>query len=234
MTSDKQIDTPEKPEKKLWSIGRIICAILAIAGLTVTVMMAQTMLSHPFTGSKVFPMLIGVVSSAVFINMSIAIPQGYLLDSMRSRLLAGVGKWILTLMLPLYLMSFVSSMADDRTVIITQETLAPVINFIDGEFSRNGALPGTVLKAIKDVANLREITYLTGDDHYVLQTMGSSIDIDGSTLFYISYDKVWRRVHNDVLARADTEESRHYQEAVKDLTEQVYRRSYETDQWQLR
>lgn len=40
-----------------------------------------------------------------------------------------------------------------------------------------------------------------GDSWFVLAVPGRSMDIDGSTMFYESRDRRWRKVHNDALAR---------------------------------
>jgi hypothetical protein len=41
-----------------------------------------------------------------------------------------------------------------------------------------------------------------GRERFVLVLMGGSMDIDGSSLFYDSRPRQWRKVHNDILARS--------------------------------
>lgn len=233
MNTKEGVETPEEPIKKLWSIGRIICAVFALVGLSGTIWMVYVMISNPFLGPRIMHMLFMMASSAVFINMSIAIPKSYHISPRITglRFIVGAAQWALTIAFPLFLMASINSYADKRTVNIAKAELSPVIVFIDKELSQYGKLPDDILQEVKKIEGLSNVTYIFGDEQFVIQTRGSSIDIDGSTIYYISSDKEWRREHNDMIEAVATDDLKRYRKATKWNTKRTYRVNNETGQW---
>ena len=65
------------------------------------------------------------------------------------------------------------------------------------------ALGPDVMAYLDDASAVRAGAALHYDPRrFVLAFQGRSLDIDGSTLFYDSVARVWRKVHNDTLARS--------------------------------
>ena len=231
MKTEEGVELTEKTIKKLWSIGRIICAILAAVSIIVTAWLVITMISNPFFGPRVMHLLLMMASSAIFINTSITIPQNYLINPKGLRLFVGAGKWALTIAFPFFLMASVNSFADSKTLEITRAELSPVIDFIDKNFNQHGNFPADILAEVEKIHKLTNVTYIFNDDNFLIQTRGSSIDIDGSTIFYLSSDREWRREHNDMIEAVATEDAKLYREATKWNTKRVYQMNYETNQW---
>lgn len=233
MTGKSKRSYTEPSPIPLWTIGRILCAVLAGAGLAVAVWQLFRILLNPCLGPMIGTLFLLMGAAAVFINMSIAIPQNYLIRTRWLRLLAGAGKWILTAVLPFILMDQVLTFTNNRSVEIARVELAAVIDAIDHEITQSGSPPADILDKVKEVQILNTLSYFSGTDHFVLQTYGSSGDIDGVIIFYISTDRVWRRLPIDSMDSLSNEVARLYRGATEGLAKQVYWRNRKTGQWEI-
>ena len=232
MKAEGEVEVPEETGKKLWSVGRIICAVMAVVSFSVTVWIAFTIISNPFHGPRSMHLFLMMASSAIFTNMFIVIPQSYFLRPKGLSLFIGAGKWALTIALPFFLMASVNSYADKKTLNIAREELSPVIDFIDTNLSAQGTFPGDILEEVKKIERLTNVTYIFDEAHFVMQTKGSSIDMDGATIFYISSDKEWCREHNDIIEAVSTKVAKRYREATNWNTKRIYRVNSKTGQWE--
>jgi len=173
-----------------------------------------------------------LVSSAVFINMSLAIPQTYLIRTRWLRLLAGAGKWVLSVVLPLLLFAEVNDQANKRAEKITKEALAPVITYIDQEISKNGHPPAVIMNEVNKVKRLMNVSYLTGDKHYMLYTSIASWEIEGAKIFYTDLDKTWRIENTITIESGSTDNAKIFQKAAEGLTRRFYWVDYRSGQWE--
>jgi len=220
-------------EGKLWTVGRVICAVLAGVGFILTLWVYWQVLANPFFEGRFVLIIPSLFSSAIFINMGLAIPQFYLIEPGKLRLLAGLGKWLLTVVLPVFMAVVVSSAADRRSVKISRASLAPLIDSLDLSGQRSGAWPEDLDGIIETVKVLRAVTYYRGTDHYVLQTPGGSFDIDGSRNYYLSSERRWEQIQN-VRIGGKGESARRYNKVVEGLTGIHYWVNDETFAWERR
>lgn len=90
------------------------------------------------------------------------------------------------------------------------EADAPVSCPVAGRYPVDAALDAYLERS----GGLRRATLHQGNGHFVLELTGRSIDIDGSTLFYDSATRAWRRFHKD-----DREQSVAFEALVKPLAQ---------------
>ncbi len=141
--------------------------------------------------------MIILLSAGLAVNRGAAVVQR-VSPSPPLRRAVNVLKWPLTILLPFFLASAVYSAVVIHGMETVKSDLTPVIEYLDEGLETLGAYPERLPAASMAMTATKGFTFFKGGDFYVLSAGGVSIDIDGSTVFYYSMDKRWRRFHNDL------------------------------------
>jgi hypothetical protein len=134
------------------------------------------------------------------------------------RFFAHAGRWVLTLILPLVLMTLLNAQTNAREMQQIAKRFAPLLDFIERSVVENGHAPTDLSSYVSDHPLQSRFTYLYADERYMVQTRGGSIDIDGSTVYFNSTSNTWSRIHNDLLhAESRNSDALQYTKARKGL-----------------
>jgi len=185
--------------QRSWRTGGVLNYFLAILSFTIILWTIYESVSQIWFGALLYRSFPAFFAGALFINRLLAVLQRFTGKKLWKRLL-GLMKWLLTIIFPFFLAGMIIGNADRRVVSYIHSQLEPVISKIDNIMKQKSVPPTEVKDQLSGVTGLRNITYYWGQNLYLIETGGPSIDIDGTTIFYTSVDKKWHRFHNDSLS----------------------------------
>lgn len=186
---------PDTPGK-MFRIRDIISLIVFTGALWVSVTEIKYLFDHPMVSGRIA----GYMS--IFAALPVTIFFGLGLLRRFTNFVKKTWKFYLfqviaTLLMPFVILANVENQFNKMRFSLVQKEMAPFIIYIDNNKEKYGKLPENLDNASVWPETLNNITYQSGTDVYMLETGVSSVDIDGSKIFYDSTDNHWYQFHND-------------------------------------
>jgi hypothetical protein len=181
---------------KMFRIRNIISLIIFVGALWASVTEIKYLLDHPMVSGRIagYMLLFAALPVTIFFGLGLLRHWTNFVKRSWKFYLFQV---IATLVLPMVILGNVEDQFNESRFALVQKEIAPLIIFIDSYKEKNGKLPETLDNAPVWPETLSNITYHSGTDVYLLEIEVSSVDIDGSKIFYDSTDKHWYQFHND-------------------------------------
>ncbi len=181
--------------KKLWcainGIIAIACAILVYSGIS-------EMMASPLYGARVAAHMALSFLVALGINRAMAFVQ-YFITSKWIRWPSSIIKWLVAVIIAFMISGEVENQVIKKSIRVVQKDFHSAIEYIVKFETENGRYPETIPETYLPVNTIKFFGYHYGKDGFMINCPVSSIDIDGSNVFYESSRDQWFRVHNDIL-----------------------------------
>ena len=183
--------------------------ILVLMSAPTMLYLAWSVYTLPLGSVRVAAIMPFLLVAALFLNRALVVMQRCLLYGKAKiiRTIAHVSRWLATIVVPLVLTTGLNQLANDRESRLVEENFAPLLDYIERSIDRTGQTPADLSKYLENRPPRISFTYRRGDNSYMLETRGGSIDIDGATIFFSSEAKTWVRIHNNLL-RPESDDSR--------------------------
>lgn len=181
----------------LRKIGRVNAVAIAIS-FAISVYIIYSLLADPFDSMRFVPFAsLFFVGLILFNRVLNAIKEifvhspGWLLSG-----LLDISNLIVSIVASVALIVLLNQAADIREMTLAKRYLQPVITQIEVYRKQTGKLPQKLVVSSASAKKLG-FRYFHDRNNYIIETHGSSIDIDGTTIYYLSPTGGWHRVHND-------------------------------------
>jgi type II secretory pathway pseudopilin PulG len=191
---------PQQDQSLLRKIGRAN-AITIVISFAISVYIIYALLADPFNSVRIVPFtslfFVGIVLFNRVLNAIKDIflhSPGWLLSG-----LLDIANLIVNVVASVALIVVLNQAADAREMTLAKRYLQPVIAQIEVYRKQTGSLPQKLVVSSTS-AKKPGFRYFHDLDNYIIATNGSSIDIDGTTIYYLSTTRKWRHVHNDLFA----------------------------------
>ncbi len=218
-----------------WTIPFFINIAIIIISIGCTFYLVASILSNPFSAGRAFLFFLMFVPIVIGVNRIFAVIQKYIVVK-KFPLLIRICTWILTFIIPFLILSFASETANDRAMRIVENKLSSLISHIESVLKEKGELPDDIFSELKNISEFQNnLLYYRGASHYLIETRGGSIDIDGSTIFYHSPTKRWYRIQNDIIHYANgNEKAEIYRKATKGVKGEMYKYNIQGKIWEYK
>ncbi len=210
--------------KKIWCAINGIIAL--IAAVLVYIIISDGM-ATPLYGTRVLAHLLICSISALGINRAMACVQFFV----KSKWIGwpiSIIKWVGAVII-----CFVISGEFERSVInksleVIEGEFHSVVQYVANYETESGNYPAAIPKEFRQLNKITMFSYYHGKDGFMIECPVSSIDMDGSTVFYDSSREKWFRFHNDQLIRYEKDKTRF----GHDSPESIYKNAInDREQW---
>ena len=206
----------------LSKIGRVNAAAIVVS-FAICAYVIYWLLSDPYQIMRFIPFallfFVGIILFNRILNALKAIyvhSTGWLLTG-----LIYVANIIISIILTITLIIFLNQAANIREMTLANQYLHPVINQIEHYRKQTGKLPQK-LNVSSSLAKIMRFRYFHNLDTYIIETNGSSVDMDGTVIYYLSTEGKWHRVFPHVFDLANPPDSIRKLKSLKQSMVRVY------------
>jgi len=194
MEKDNQI--VDSSVKNIFRIVDIASIILLVIPLLLSTYIIILLFHSPLEQLRVASYLILLISLAIAIFFSIGLLRHFT-NFTRKSWIFYIFQFLVALMLPLVLIGAIEGAVQKKILAVVKNDMTPIITYIESYKELNSNFPKGIDGGLSNSHSLKNITYYSNADTYMLETSVPSIDIDGAKIFYDSRDKQWYEFHND-------------------------------------
>ncbi len=208
----------------LKAILNLLNYLLLLLSAGISLWYGAEVLNQPFAIARISSLLPMMLALLVFFNRTFTFT--FTLKKIKTgnhRIIVFIGKWLLTLFLPILVISQINEVTNTKSEHLVTEKFENLILHLDKERQSKQPLPDDLLDFLQTSTISKSFNYYYGSAEFMLTTEGGSIDIDGSTLFYHSDYKQWHYIHNDLIdSQSEGELINKFRQSKENLNKNSY------------
>ena len=193
-------ETVADNNRSFWRVVGRVNAVVIFVSLVLGVYLVSALLLEPLSSIRILSYLLLMFVTGVLSNRLISCLRrgsrhpvsGF--AAVRAALLQ-IG---LTILVPVLLIVAVNALVNIREMAIIEQHFAATIAYIEQARQQLGHPPHTLAPGQTQGSPV-SFLYAYNKDAYLIETSGGSLDMDGTTLYYLSTVSHWQRIHNDLL-----------------------------------